>query len=214
MGVPVIGLGAGGHARVVIETLRLSEVYQVVGMLDRDPALTGKDILGIPIIGTDDHLPELAQQIHHFFVGLGSIGSPDRRVKLYEQAIGSGMEPINVIHPSTLLSPSAKFGRGITLLGNAVINACAVLEENVIINTAAIIEHDCFVGSHAHIATGARLCGGVSVGREVHIGAGSTILQGVEIGEKSIIGAGSVVVKNVPPSVTVVGVPARIIKLA
>ena len=94
LAIPVIGLGAGGHARVVIETLRLNKTYEVVGMLDSDPNLIGKATLGIPIVGTDDLLPELALRIYYFFVGLGSVGSPSGRVKLYEQAIGNGMEPV------------------------------------------------------------------------------------------------------------------------
>jgi len=44
------------------------------------------------------------------------------------------------------------------------------------------------------------------------IGSSATILCGVTIGENAIVGAGSVVTKDVPPSTTVAGVPAKIIK--
>jgi UDP-2-acetamido-3-amino-2,3-dideoxy-glucuronate N-acetyltransferase len=44
------------------------------------------------------------------------------------------------------------------------------------------------------------------------IGANATILPGLTIGEGAMVGAGSVVTKNVPPGVTVVGNPARIIR--
>jgi acetyltransferase-like isoleucine patch superfamily enzyme len=43
------------------------------------------------------------------------------------------------------------------------------------------------------------------------IGANATILPGLTIGEGAMVGAGSVVTKNVPPGVTVVGNPARIV---
>jgi len=46
------------------------------------------------------------------------------------------------------------------------------------------------------------------------VGANATILCGVEIGEGAMIGAGSVVTKNVAPFTTVVGNPARVIKVA
>lgn len=46
----------------------------------------------------------------------------------------------------------------------------------------------------------------------VTIGAGAKILGNVSIGKNSKVGANAVVVKNVPPDVTVVGVPARIVK--
>lgn len=49
------------------------------------------------------------------------------------------------------------------------------------------------------------------IGNGVLIGAGAKVIGNIRIGECARIGAGSVVVKEVPPRVTVVGVPARII---
>ena len=43
------------------------------------------------------------------------------------------------------------------------------------------------------------------------IGAGAIILGNIKVGDCARIGAGSVVVKEVPPHVTVVGVPAKIV---
>lgn len=47
----------------------------------------------------------------------------------------------------------------------------------------------------------------------VLIGAGATILGNIKIGKNSRIGAGSMVLKEVPENVTVVGIPAKIIKM-
>ena len=49
------------------------------------------------------------------------------------------------------------------------------------------------------------------IGNGVLIGAGATVIGNIRIGDCARIGAGSVVVKEVPPRVTVVGVPARIV---
>ncbi len=210
--IPVIGLGAGGHARVLIEALRLGDTYEVIGLLDRNPGLDGTDVLGVPVLGTDDDLPGLAKKVPHFMIGLGSTGFAITRVRLYETAIGLGMLPVRVIHPSALISPSATLAEGTTVLAGAILNACVVLGVDVIVNTGAILEHDSTIGDHVHIATGARLCGGVRVGREAHVGAGATILQGIHIGEQAIVGAGACVTHDVPPGVTVAGVPARVIR--
>jgi sugar O-acyltransferase (sialic acid O-acetyltransferase NeuD family) len=212
MTIRVIGLGSGGHARVLLEVVRLSGKYEIIGMLDRNPDLAGKDVLGVPILGNDELLPRLAQDIQHFFVGLGSVGATANRTSLYKRAIAAGMLPIDIIHPSAVISPSSDLGAGIAVLAGAVINACVVVGVNVIINTGAIVEHDALIGNHVHIATGARLCGGVCVGSETHIGAGSIVLQGVKIGANSIVGAGAVVIRDVPSEVTIAGVPAKIIK--
>jgi serine O-acetyltransferase len=49
------------------------------------------------------------------------------------------------------------------------------------------------------------------VRRGVMIGAGSAVLGNIEIGEGASVAAGSVVLKDVPPHVTVAGVPAQIV---
>lgn len=54
-------------------------------------------------------------------------------------------------------------------------------------------------------------CQTTLVKRGASIGSGSTILGGVVIGENALVGAGSVVTKDVPPGVTVVGNPAKIL---
>ena len=51
------------------------------------------------------------------------------------------------------------------------------------------------------------------IGKKVIIGAKSTIIGGISVGECAIIGAGAVVTKDVPPYATVVGVPAKVIKI-
>lgn len=53
----------------------------------------------------------------------------------------------------------------------------------------------------------------VRIGDEVWIGANAIILPGVTVGDRSIIAAGAVVTQDVPPSCTVAGVPARVIRI-
>jgi acetyltransferase-like isoleucine patch superfamily enzyme len=49
----------------------------------------------------------------------------------------------------------------------------------------------------------------IEIGAEVWIGRGVTVLSGVHIGDGATVGANAVVTRDVPPGVTVVGVPAR-----
>jgi len=52
----------------------------------------------------------------------------------------------------------------------------------------------------------------IIIGDNVWIGANAVILPGVTIGNNVVVGAGAVVNKDVPDSVVVAGVPAKIIK--
>jgi acetyltransferase-like isoleucine patch superfamily enzyme len=49
------------------------------------------------------------------------------------------------------------------------------------------------------------------VKRGASIGSGAVILCGITIGERAMVGAGSVVTHDVPDSVVVLGVPARLV---
>jgi sugar O-acyltransferase (sialic acid O-acetyltransferase NeuD family) len=209
MTVKVVGLGAGGHARVVIEILRFHKSYDLVGLLDPKPELQGQKMLDVPVLGDDDLLRTLTRDgVGHFFVGLGSVGDSGSRQSLFKLALQHGMEPVQAVHPQAIISPSARLGPGVTVMAAAVINACAQLGCNVIVNTGAIVEHDCIIGDHVHIATGAQLASTVQVGPGAHVGAGATVRQCITVGAGALVGAGAVVVKDVAPQTVVVGVPA------
>jgi sugar O-acyltransferase (sialic acid O-acetyltransferase NeuD family) len=203
-------LGAGGHARVLIDCLIAAGESSPSVVLDSNASQWGTTIGEVPVEGGDELLSQMIPRgITHFVVGLGSVGDSGRRRALYDLGLSHGLTPLSVKHPSAVCSPFAKVGPGAQLLPACVVNAGARVDENVIVNTSAVIEHDSTVGAHAHIATGAKLSGGVRVGVGAHVGAGATIKQGMTIGDHAVVGAGAVVVKDVPAGVTVVGVPAR-----
>jgi len=206
--IQVVGIGAGGHAKVLLDILRLMNNYRVIGLLD--PNCVGKSVSGVLVLGGDELLPRLrAEGVAAAFVGVGGAGDNTLRIRLYEKAQTAGFALINAIHPASVLASSVQLGQGIAIMASAIVNPDARIGDNVIINTGAIVEHDCDIASHAHISPGAVLCGGVRVGMGAHIGAGATVRQYVTVGDRALVGAGAVVIKDVAPSTVVLGVPAR-----
>lgn len=204
-------LGGGGHARVLLDCLQRAGNAVIHGILDAEDR--GEDLFGVPILGDDDLLPELAAQgVTHFAVGLGGTGDNRPRQRLYTLALSHGLKPLTILHPTAIVSPWATLGAGCQLLPGVIVNAGAALGENVLVNSGAIVEHDCVVGDHAHIATGARLASTVQIGALAHVGAGATVRQVARIGEGAVVGAGAVVVKDVSPWTVVIGVPARVLR--
>lgn len=101
------------------------------------------------------------------------------------------------------IHPGARLGKGL-LFDHAT---------SVVIGETAVVEDD-FSMLHEVTLGGTGKVGGdrhPKVGRGVMIGAGAKVLGNVKIGEGAKIGAGSVVLEDVPPHVTVVGVPAKIV---
>lgn len=56
--------------------------------------------------------------------------------------------------------------------------------------------------------------GGATIGDDVQIGAGAKIIGPIRVGHRARIGANAVVVKDVPDDATVVGIPARVVRIA
>ncbi len=206
----VVGLGAGGHAAVLIELLRALGGYEVVEVTDANPALWGQDVLGVPICGGDERLAALrAAGVSAAFVGVGAIKTVAPRRRVYERAVALGFEPVTIVHPAAHVSPSARLGRGAAVLASAMVGTRVRLGENVTVYSGTVIEHDSEVGDHSHLSPGAHVAGGVRIGANCFIGIGASIIQGVCIGDGAIVGAGAVVLRDVPAGCLAVGVPAR-----
>lgn len=209
----VVGLGAGGHAKVIVDILSFYDDLQVVALTNADPLTVGGLIFGVPILGSDDILPELRKEgISAAFIGVGSVGDCRLRRKLFLYASELGFEMINAIHPTATVAGSVRLGRGVVIMAHAVVNPDTQIGDNVIVNTGAQIDHDCRIADHVHVAPGACLSGDVHLAECVHVGVGATISQGIRVGEGALVGAGSVVLRDVAAHTTVFGAPARVIE--
>jgi len=195
----IVVIGAGGHAKVVIATVRAAG-GDVVAAYDDDQSRWGQQILGVPIKG-----PISGE-------GIGSapaiIAIGDNRAR---QSLAQRLQArwVSVCHPNTTVHPSVSLGPGTVVFAGAVIQPDVTIGAHSILNTAASVDHDCIVGDFVHIGPGVSLCGGVTVDEGVLLGVGAKIAPNVEVGPWSTAGAGAVCVVDVPGSTTVVGVPAR-----
>ncbi len=204
-------LGAGGHARVVLDILFQQADRHVVGLLDNNPALHGRRIDGVPVLGPIDALTELAEQ-HDARAVIVAIGDNGVRRGLARQVLRAGLSLTNAVHPSATLAESVTVGRNVVVAAGAVICAHSQVGDSVILNTGCLIDHFTMVGEGAHVCPGARVAGRVKIEPGAFVGIGATVVPKVTIGCEAIVGAGAVVLADVAPLATVVGVPARAIK--
>ncbi len=201
----VVVVGAGGHAKVVLEALRAINAFEVVGLTD--PGTASLEVLGAPVLGGDELLPGLYAQ--GVAAAVVAIGSNRRRQQIGLSLLALGFKLPAVVHPAAFISPSATIGQGTVVMARAVVGTLASIGDFAIINTGAIVEHDNRIGQSAHIGPGAALGGGVRVGDRALVGIGSAVRPDISIGDDAVVGAGSAVVADVPSGVTVAGAPAR-----
>lgn len=207
----IVLVGGGGHCKVIIDIIKSMRKYEIIAITDTKGI--GDKILDIPIIGTDEVLPQVFKGgVRNAFVSLGGLNDMSLRDKIYYNLRNIGYEIPKLIHNKAIVSPYAKVEDGTCVMAGAVINAGAVVQENCIVNTSSVIEHDCLVGRNSHISPSACLAGGVKIGNNSHVGMGASVIQGINIGNNVVIGAGSVVLNNIEDNATAVGIPAKIIK--
>jgi UDP-perosamine 4-acetyltransferase len=208
--VEIVVIGAGGHARVVLEILRAAGGHRCVGLLDQDPALEGSVVDGIKVLGLPNQLHRLRQQnVRGVAIAVGENRARLSYVELVRQ---HGMELVTLVHPAAVVASTAKIGSGCVVAAGAVVAAAARIGEAGIVNTSSVVDHECEVDAGVHICPGALLAGRVQVGRGAMIGLGAKVLPCLTIGEGAVVGAGAVVIRDVPAGCTVVGVPARILR--
>ncbi|MFA9478896.1 NeuD/PglB/VioB family sugar acetyltransferase [Phycisphaerales bacterium AB-hyl4] len=206
--LPLIVIGAGGHARVLLDLLR-SLGRQVFFITDHDSAQHGRTIEGVLVRGGDDAVFEHAPNSVRLVNGIGSVCLPQIRRRVFERFTKEGYQFATLIHPSATVSQSVRLEQGVQIMANATIQPGVRLGRNTLINTTASIDHDCIVEDHVHIAPGVTLSGNVTVGDTSHLGTGATVIQGVQLGDHVLVGAGAVVVRAVAARTRVIGVPAR-----
>jgi sugar O-acyltransferase (sialic acid O-acetyltransferase NeuD family) len=199
--------GAGGHGRVVAETLLALGMSNIAGFLDDDPGVLGCEFGMLRVLGTISSWKE--HGVESIVLG---IGHNRARLETLNRLVAMGADVSTVIHPRAIISPSAEISNTAIILAAAVVNVGARIGRNALVNTAAIVEHDCIVADHAHLAPRCCIGGAVVVGEGSLLGIGSTVLPGRKIGNWCVVGAGAVVTQDVPDGAVVAGIPARSIK--
>ena len=130
-------LGAGGHAKVVLQTLRTMG-HTVAMIFDDDAAHWGKTLLGVSVAGPIERVEE-----HAALPAVIAIGDNARR-----KAVASrlNLEWMTVVHPGAYVDATVRLGAGTVILAGAVIQPDTVVGDHVIVNTSASVDHDCAIG--------------------------------------------------------------------
>lgn len=209
----VVVIGASGFGRETLDVLNAMNGafrnVEVVGVLDDSPSAANLRRLSersIDYLGSVDDYLESPLDNTRFVVG---IGNPVIREALQSRFVRSGLLPFTAIHPGSVIGEKSTVGLGSVICAGAVISTNVTMGESVHINPNVTIGHDTVLQDYVSVNPGAVISGEVTIGDLSLIGAGVIVLQGLNIAEHTTIGAGSVVTKNVPPGVTVKGVPGR-----
>jgi len=192
--------------RLALEVSEASRQWVRIVLLDDDPALFGREILGVPVVG-----PFAALADHQSgdeavnLVARSTIGREKARAKIES----FGIALASLIHPSVNLR-GATLGRAVTLYEGCTISALSTLSDHAVVFTRAVLGHGASLGMGAVLAPGAVVNARVRVGNRAYIGSNAAVLPDLEIGDDATVSACSAVLGDVPAGCTALGVPAEI----
>ena len=97
LGKPVLILGAGEAAITLVKDLARSEDWQVVGLLDDNTAVHGRQLLDVKVLGSIQDLPKFASslQVAHVIIAMPSAQNSARR-KAVEIANAANLSVLTV----------------------------------------------------------------------------------------------------------------------
>lgn len=204
---PVVLIGSGGHAKIIIDLVELANLYSIVGVTTIDPEI--ETFNNYPVLGGDDVLPSLwGDGIRHAVIGIGGFTNNKLRKSIFEKLKSMGFEIVVTIHPSAVIARDVLIGEGSVLFAGVVLNPGVSIGKNVIIATGSTVDHETLIADHVLVSAGVSIGADVRIEEEALLAIGSTVVSGKKIGRNSLVAAGAVVVRDVEDGIAVAGVPA------
>jgi sugar O-acyltransferase (sialic acid O-acetyltransferase NeuD family) len=204
------GGGAGVEALWIARRMNQaagSQLWEMTGIADDNPARAGEVLDGIPVIGTTAQAMTklLGSEVYFLCV----IGNNRQRQRLADAWEAAGFLAATLIDPSVIIADTAVVRPGSYVGPMAIIAPHAVVGRHALINVGASIGHHAECSDYSQVCPGARLSGYSRLGTGAFVGSNGVMAPGIELGSWATLGATSFALKNVRPGVTAVGNPAR-----
>ena len=193
-------VGGGLGAVQVLDSLSRIEDQRATAVVDDNPDLCGKTLLGVPILGGQEAIEALFKQ-NLFDAAVVSVSTSI----VFRQEMGNKLRQLkipmaNVIDPSARVQRNAALGVGNVILSYCHIGACTSLGDGNFLSPYVDVEHHCAVGDFCTFGPGVMMSSLVRIGAGVKFGTGIFIEPKLSIGADSIIGSGAILTRDIPPN--------------
>lgn len=205
----ILIVGAGGFGREVLQWARDAwphDSERIAGFLSaNDDSLRGFDC-GIDVVSSPDgYEPADDDGL------LLAIGVPYVRRNVAESLLARGAVFLTLIHPTAIVSTSAKIGAGSILCPYSIASDSCQVGRFVLMNYHTSLGHDATAGDFSVLSPYATLGGDAHVGDDVFLGLHASVGPGKSIGARSKISANSAALTNAPSDSIIYGVPGSVV---
>ena len=208
----IVIVGAGGVGRetslIIQQINELELTWNLIGFIDDDLNSWGKVINGYSVIGGIDSLEDLPSDTYIII----AISNYEIKRKIVNR-INNRFKFATIVHPGVFLHEYINLGEGSIIYEGAILTTNIKIGNHVIISPKCGVGHDSIIKDYVSLLWNVNVSGNDIIEEGVMMGSGSTVIQGKKIGKGSIVGAGAVVIDNIDSYSTVVGVPAKVIKV-
>jgi sugar O-acyltransferase (sialic acid O-acetyltransferase NeuD family) len=201
--------GLGREVHQLIDDINQEKLlYNCVGFLSTFSDAHGSNVHDLPVLGGIEWL--INYPFIHVIVAVGNPSVKRKIVKKIQNETSNKF--CNLIHPQASFGKRNFLGEGVVICAGARVTTDITIGNHVFLNINCTVGHDTVIEDFVTVSPGVNISGNVKVGEGCDLGTNSTVIQGLAIGRWSIVGAGAALVKDTLPNVTVVGMPAKVIK--
>ena len=208
----IVIVGAGGVGRetslIIQQINELKSTWNLIGFIDDDVNSWGNVINGYPVIGGMDSLEKLSLDTYVVV----AIANYKVKKKIVNK-INNKFKFATIIDPRVWIHDYITIGEGTIIYEGVILTANIEVGNHVIVSPKCGIGHDSIIKDYVSLLWNVNISGNDIIEEGVMMGSASTVIQGKRIGKGSTVGAGAVVIDNIDSYSTVVGVPAKVIKV-
>ena len=198
-----------GSGHLGIQVLHYIEHYSdvnVLGFID-DTKSSGDLIIGeLKCLGgfddlvTGGHYPP--EQVDIVFA-IGYSNMLARKMAL-DRLLASDYSLFGLIHPRAIVEPGTTIGRGVIILGGAILDQRVSVGDGCYVDIGVRIGEDSIVAANNYLSSGSAIGGDVAIGESNFFGMDCTVTTGVSIGSNCFINAKTLVARNLGSDVQLV----------
>ena len=192
----IVIIGAGGIGRevawIIEEINEVNPIWNIIGFVDDNSEMWGKELNGYRVLGGLDILDKLESK-PEVIVAIANC----RVKKDIVSRLNGKFDFATVIYPSVRISRFIEIGQGSIIYPGVIFTVNTKIGNHVVISGNCGIGHDTVIGDYSSVLWGSYFSGYDVVGEECFVGVGVKFIQGIKVGSGRKVEAGTVVIEDV-----------------
>lgn len=172
---------------------------EFIGFTANERFITCDRLDGFPVFSFENLATHCPPANYSMYVALEYARQSADRQRLRNEAATAGYHMASIVHPSAVISRSAKIGAHCLIGESVVVQAFAEIGDNVSLNARAFLGESARLGDNVYLGAGVIVERQAQVGDHVTIRSGTIIAEGRKVGADTTLAAHSVIANDLPP---------------